>query len=76
MIQTCALSVFAGAKTLLRNISIRVESRQVFGIIGPSGAGKSTLLRCLNRLIELDAGLTAFRTHGLRVAEGRAEERS
>jgi phosphate transport system ATP-binding protein len=57
MIQTRALSVFAGSKQLLRNVSIRVESNQIFGIIGPSGAGKSTMLRCLNRLIELDPGL-------------------
>ena len=26
-------------------------------IIGPSGAGKSTLLRCINRLVEPDAGV-------------------
>lgn len=47
------LSVLSGKHPLLRNISLRIEEQQVFGIIGPSGAGKSTLLRCLNRLIEL-----------------------
>jgi phosphate transport system ATP-binding protein len=55
--QTClevqGLSVLSGNRPLLRNISLKIEERQVFGIIGPSGAGKSTLLRCLNRLIEL-----------------------
>src|SRR5947199_10760276 len=47
------LSVLSGRRPLLRDISLSIEERQVFGIIGPSGVGKSTLLRCLNRLIEL-----------------------
>lgn len=31
----------------LRNINLRVDQGDVFGIIGMSGAGKSTLLRCI-----------------------------
>ncbi len=57
VIETCGLSVSAGARVLLRNISVSVAPRQVFGVIGPSGAGKSTLLKCLNRLVELTPGL-------------------
>jgi phosphonate transport system ATP-binding protein len=34
-------------------------------IIGPSGAGKSTLLRCINRLVEPDAG--SVRLDGLEI---------
>ena len=34
----------------LRNINLRVNKGEIFGIIGPSGAGKSTLLRCVNAL--------------------------
>jgi phosphate transport system ATP-binding protein len=51
------LSVLSGKRPLLRNISLQIEERQVFGVIGPSGAGKSTLLRCLNRLIDLSPQL-------------------
>lgn len=32
---------------ILNNISIRVEPRELIGIVGPSGCGKSTLLRLL-----------------------------
>lgn len=36
--------------TAVDNISLQVESGEIFGILGRSGAGKTTLLRCLNLL--------------------------
>ncbi len=51
------LSVTAGKRRILSNVTLAIRPRQVFGIIGPSGAGKSTLLKCLNRLIDLSPGL-------------------
>jgi phosphate transport system ATP-binding protein len=53
LLEARGLTVLSNKRPLLRDVSLRVEEGQVFGIIGPSGAGKSTLLRCLNRLIEL-----------------------
>lgn len=41
---------------VLKGVSLTVEEGEVVVIIGPSGTGKSTLLRCINRLIEPDAG--------------------
>lgn len=57
ILQTHSLSVTAGSRILLRNASITIHPKQVFGLIGPSGAGKSTLLKCLNRLIEFTPSL-------------------
>lgn len=34
----------------LRDINLKIESGDIYGIIGMSGAGKSTLVRCLNFL--------------------------
>ena len=34
----------------LRDVDLRIEDGEIFGIIGLSGAGKSTLVRCLNLL--------------------------
>ncbi|MCK4427699.1 MAG: phosphate ABC transporter ATP-binding protein [candidate division Zixibacteria bacterium] len=42
--------------TVLRNISVEIESNEVFTVVGPSGSGKSTLLRLLNRLEDLSDG--------------------
>ncbi|MCH3942609.1 MAG: ATP-binding cassette domain-containing protein [Atopobiaceae bacterium] len=40
----------SGDFTALDDISLSIESGEVFGIIGESGAGKSTLVRCINLL--------------------------
>ncbi|MCP3135769.1 methionine ABC transporter ATP-binding protein [Pyxidicoccus xibeiensis] len=42
--------------TALRNVSLRVEYGEVFGVLGQSGAGKSTLIRCVNLLERPTAG--------------------
>ena len=39
-----------GNRTVLENINLDVEEKEVISIIGSSGSGKSTLLRCINLL--------------------------
>ena len=39
-----------GPLKALDDISLKVESGQIYGVIGLSGAGKSTLIRCINLL--------------------------
>lgn len=64
-----------GDHVVLKNVSISVDSGQVFALIGPSGAGKSTLLRCINLLerptsgtIRVD-GVTVHVDHAIRAKE-------
>ena len=40
----------------LRNVSLKVEKGDIFGIVGYSGAGKSTLLRLVNLLEKTTSG--------------------
>ena len=50
---------FAGGSSdvhALRDVSIRVEKGEIYGIVGFSGAGKSTLLRLVNGLERPDEG--------------------
>ncbi|MGA1529676.1 MAG: amino acid ABC transporter ATP-binding protein [Kiritimatiellia bacterium] len=46
---------------VLAGVNLDVEEGDVKVVMGPSGCGKSTLLRCINRLIEPDAGSIRFR---------------
>ena len=50
MIQIEGLGKYFGEMKVLRNISMKVEQGDIFGVVGHSGAGKSTMLRCLNGL--------------------------
>ena len=51
MIQIEGLGKYFGEMKVLRNISMKVEQGDIFGVVGHSGAGKSTMLRCLNGLL-------------------------
>jgi phosphonate transport system ATP-binding protein len=56
----------------LRDVSLRIEGAEAVFIIGPSGAGKSTLLRCINRLVEPDAGVVRLDGVEITALEGTA----
>ena len=45
-----------GAFQALNGVSLDVVQGEVLCIIGASGTGKTTLLRCINQLVEIDAG--------------------
>lgn len=47
----------ASAVTALDDVSLRIESGEIFGMIGLSGAGKSTLVRCMNLLERPTSGI-------------------
>lgn len=57
-IQNLSKEYTSGSNTLeaVKDVSLRVNKGEIFGIIGLSGAGKSTLIRCLNRLEEPTKG--------------------
>jgi iron complex transport system ATP-binding protein len=42
--------------TVLDDVTLRIEPRDVVGILGPNGAGKSTLLRAMSRVLRPRAG--------------------
>lgn len=56
-----------GDFTALKNISFKVRSGEVYGLVGPNGAGKTTTLRILATLIRPTAGEVFI--HGLNVVK-------
>ncbi|MFW6308509.1 MAG: amino acid ABC transporter ATP-binding protein [bacterium] len=45
-----------GSKTVLDNVNLSIEDRNIIGIIGPSGGGKSSLLRMIAGFEEITTG--------------------
>jgi iron complex transport system ATP-binding protein len=48
VVEAQAVTVRAGAATLLASVDVAVGGGECIAIVGPNGAGKSTLLRCLS----------------------------
>lgn len=46
----------AGQVAAIDDVSLTIDSGEIFGIIGESGAGKSTLVRCINLLEQPTSG--------------------
>jgi len=49
-----------GAKLVLQGINLKVENKELVGIIGPNGSGKTTLLRAITRMLKPEKGTIFF----------------
>src|SRR5216117_985038 len=49
-----------GASSVLKDVSIEVNDRELFFLLGPSGCGKTTLLRVIAGFYQPDAGMLFF----------------
>ncbi len=45
-----------GSVDAVKDVSLTIESGEIFGLLGPNGAGKTTTLRCLCTLATPDSG--------------------
>jgi len=55
------LTVAYGSHIALRDITMQIPEKRIFGIIGPANSGKTTLLKCINRTIDFASNA---RVHG------------
>ncbi len=72
MIEISGLYKSFGELEVLKDINIRIEDKEIFGIIGQSGAGKSTLLRCINGLEKINRG--SININGVKVEETKGKD--
>ncbi|HSW39622.1 MAG TPA: ATP-binding cassette domain-containing protein [Acidobacteriota bacterium] len=56
MIEVNGITRTYGAETAVEDLSFRVESGEVLGLVGPNGAGKTTTLRCIVGIMRPDRG--------------------
>ena len=62
-----------GARTVVRDVSFRIEGGEVYGLLGPNGAGKTTTLSIVATLVAPDTG--DARVGGLSVVAARSAVR-
>lgn len=68
------LSKSFGDLKAVNDISLRVEKKEVFGIVGPDGAGKTTLIRMLCTLAEPDSGSTEILGYDLKKDKNKIKD--
>ncbi|GIW42995.1 MAG: L-cystine ABC transporter ATP-binding protein YecC [Candidatus Binatia bacterium] len=56
ILRVSEVGVQTDGKTVLDNISLRLDRGEVLAVVGPSGSGKTTLLRTLNYLTPMTTG--------------------
>lgn len=76
MIEAEQITVRAGTRRLLSDVSLAVEPGRVTVVIGPNGAGKSTLMRTVTGEIRPAAGVVRLDGQPIeRIGAGRLAER-
>uniref|UniRef100_UPI0004CC7268 ATP-binding cassette domain-containing protein n=1 Tax=Streptomyces sp. NRRL F-5650 TaxID=1463868 RepID=UPI0004CC7268 len=50
------VTLTAGARALVRDVSLTARPGETVGLVGPNGSGKSSLLRTVYRVLRPDAG--------------------
>lgn len=47
-------------RTVLEDISLKVEQGEILGILGPNGTGKTTFIKCINRILTPLSGRVTY----------------
>jgi branched-chain amino acid transport system ATP-binding protein len=60
MLEVSNLNVFYGKSQALRDVSLRVEQKEIVALVGANGAGKTTLLNTISGLLRPASGSVEF----------------
>jgi ABC-2 type transport system ATP-binding protein len=75
VIVTESLSRRFGDLVAVRDVSLRVETGEIFGVLGPNGAGKSTTIRMLCGILDPSSGQGRVVGYDIRTQAERVKER-
>src|SRR4030042_6715673 len=61
MLEVESLSAAYGMVQILRDVTFKVEEKEILSIIGPNGAGKTTLVKTIMGLLKPQSGSIKFK---------------
>ncbi|WP_121613311.1 ABC transporter ATP-binding protein [Mesobacillus foraminis] len=64
-LEVSSLTKQIGKKTIVDNVSFKVEKGEIFGLLGPNGAGKTTIIRMIVSLIIRTGGTVTINGYNL-----------
>ena len=67
LLEACGVGKHFGGVTALKDVSLTIETGEIYGLIGPNGAGKTTFFNVLTGLYTRDAGEVVFAGKPLRL---------
>ncbi|WP_255195991.1 ABC transporter ATP-binding protein [Halorarius litoreus] len=73
-IEVSGLTKRYDAVTAVDDLTLAVESGELFGLLGPNGAGKTTLVNTLCTLVSPTAGTASVAGHDIRTEPARVRE--
>ncbi|MFC3122770.1 ABC transporter ATP-binding protein [Agaribacter flavus] len=65
------ISLDINDKTILRDISLQLQSGRILGVLGPNGAGKTSLLKCLSGQVDF-TGMLKWNDHDVRMLDSKS----
>lgn len=60
MLEIVRVTKYFGGLAALKNVSLSVKEKTIFGIIGPNGSGKTTLFNCISGIYRPTSGSIYF----------------
>lgn len=60
MVEIKDLTCGYNGRFLLKDVNLKIEQKELMGIIGPNGSGKTTLIRAITRILRLKKGNIFF----------------
>ena len=60
MLEVSNLNVFYGKSQALRDVSLKIEQKEIVALVGANGAGKTTLLNTISGLLRPASGSVEF----------------
>ena len=65
---------YKGGKTAVKNLSLEIETGDIYGFIGQNGAGKTTTIKCVTGILPFEEGEILIDGHSIKKEPVKCKE--